>query len=90
MCPVDPSLHREAIATRPWLGAVAEGTDTNGEFHNTPAQWIAARETAILAPCDTGRAMERRPMYEVVYYLIYWPVSIAVGGWLFFEIARRM
>jgi len=25
-----------------------------------------------------------------VYFLIYWPVGIALGGWLFFEIAKRM
>ncbi len=29
-------------------------------------------------------------MHEVVYPFIYWPIGIALGGWLFFEIARRM
>jgi hypothetical protein len=29
-------------------------------------------------------------MPEVVYPLIYWPVGIAPGGWLFFEITKRM
>ena len=29
-------------------------------------------------------------MPEVVYPLIYWPVGIALGGWLFFEIAKRL
>jgi hypothetical protein len=29
-------------------------------------------------------------MHEAMFYLIYWPVGIAVGGWLFFEIGRRM
>ena len=29
-------------------------------------------------------------MHEVVYPLIYWPIGIALGSWLFFEIARRM
>ena len=29
-------------------------------------------------------------MLEAVYPLIYWPVGIALGGWLFFEIAKRM
>ena len=29
-------------------------------------------------------------MPEVVYPFIYWPVGIALGGLLFFEIARRM
>jgi hypothetical protein len=29
-------------------------------------------------------------MHEVVYPLIYWPVGIALGSWVFFEIARRM
>ncbi len=29
-------------------------------------------------------------MLEVAYPLIYWPVGIALGGWLFFEIAKRM
>jgi hypothetical protein len=29
-------------------------------------------------------------MPEAVYPLICWPVGIAVGGWLFFEIAKRM
>jgi hypothetical protein len=29
-------------------------------------------------------------MHEVIYPMIYWPIGIAVGGWLFFEIARRM
>ena len=29
-------------------------------------------------------------MHEVVYPLIYWPVGVAIGGWLFFEIAKRM
>ena len=32
--------------------------------------------------------MEARLMS--VYFLIYWPVGIALGGWLFFEIAKRM
>jgi len=34
--------------------------------------------------------MEGRLMHEVVYYLICWPAGIALSGWLFFEIARRM
>ena len=29
-------------------------------------------------------------MPEAAYSLIYWPVGIALGGWLFFEIAKRM
>jgi hypothetical protein len=29
-------------------------------------------------------------MTDVLYPFIYWPVGIALGGWLFFEIARRM
>jgi hypothetical protein len=29
-------------------------------------------------------------MTEVVYSLIYWPIGIALGGWLVFEIAKRM
>jgi hypothetical protein len=29
-------------------------------------------------------------MSEIVYAFILWPVGIAVGGLLFFEIARRM
>jgi hypothetical protein len=29
-------------------------------------------------------------MTEVVYSLIYWPVAIALGGWLVFEIVKRM
>jgi hypothetical protein len=29
-------------------------------------------------------------MHEVVYLLIYWPVGIALGSWLFFEVAKRM
>ncbi len=29
-------------------------------------------------------------MHEVVYPLIYWPIGVALGSWLFFEIARRM
>jgi len=29
-------------------------------------------------------------MHEFVYPLIYWPIGVAVGSWLFFEIARRM
>lgn len=29
-------------------------------------------------------------MYEAVYPLIYWPIGVALGGWLFFEIAKRM
>jgi hypothetical protein len=36
------------------------------------------------------RSMEARLMPEVVYPLIYWPVGIALGSWLFFEIAKRM
>ena len=27
---------------------------------------------------------------DVVYPFIYWLVGTALGGWLFFEIARRM
>ena len=44
----------------------------------------------MLAPSDTGRSMEARLMHEVVYTLIYWPVGMALGSWLFFEIAKRM
>ncbi len=29
-------------------------------------------------------------MHEVVYPFIYWPIGIALGSWLFFEIAKRM
>jgi hypothetical protein len=29
-------------------------------------------------------------MTDVFYPFIYWPVGIALGGWLFFEIASRM
>jgi hypothetical protein len=29
-------------------------------------------------------------MTEVVYSLLHWPVAIALGGWLVFEIAKRM
>ena len=29
-------------------------------------------------------------MPDVVYPFILWPVGIAVGSWLFFEVARRM
>lgn len=29
-------------------------------------------------------------MSDIVYAFILWPVGIAVGGLLFFEIARRM
>jgi hypothetical protein len=29
-------------------------------------------------------------MKSAIYPLVCWPVGIAVGGWLFFEIARRM
>ena len=29
-------------------------------------------------------------MPDVVYPLIYWPIGVALGSWLFFEIARRM
>ena len=35
-------------------------------------------------------SMEARLMFESIYPLIYWPVGIALGGWLFFEIAKRM
>jgi hypothetical protein len=34
--------------------------------------------------------METHLVPEVVYPLICWPVGIAVGGWLLFEIAKRM
>jgi hypothetical protein len=34
--------------------------------------------------------MEAGLMPEAVYPLIYWPIGIAFGGWLFFEIAKRM
>ena len=29
-------------------------------------------------------------MHEVVYPLIYWPLGIALGSWVFFEIAKRI
>ena len=29
-------------------------------------------------------------MHEFVYPMIYWPAGMALGIWLFFEIARRM
>jgi hypothetical protein len=31
-----------------------------------------------------------RLMAAAVYPLVYWPLGIALGGWLFFQIARRM
>jgi hypothetical protein len=34
--------------------------------------------------------MEARLMPEGIYPLICWPVAIAVGGWLFCDIAKRM
>jgi hypothetical protein len=34
--------------------------------------------------------MDARLMPEAVYPLISWPLGIAVGCWLFFEIAKRM
>jgi hypothetical protein len=34
--------------------------------------------------------MEVRMMHDAVYPLIYWPIGIAIGSWLFFEIGRRM
>ncbi len=34
--------------------------------------------------------MEARLINEVVYPFIYWPIGVAFGSWLFFEIARRM
>jgi hypothetical protein len=34
--------------------------------------------------------MEAGLMPDAVYPLIYWPVGIALGGWLFFDIAKRM
>jgi hypothetical protein len=34
--------------------------------------------------------MEAHLMAEAIYPLIYWPVGIALSGWLFFEIAKRM
>jgi hypothetical protein len=38
------------------------------------------------------RAEARRHplMHEFVYPMIYWPAGMALGIWLFFEIARRM
>jgi len=29
-------------------------------------------------------------MRDFIAYTIYWPIGIAVGSWLFFEIGRRM
>jgi hypothetical protein len=29
-------------------------------------------------------------MSAAVYPFVYWPVGVALGGWLFFAIARRM
>jgi hypothetical protein len=29
-------------------------------------------------------------MAEAIYPLICWPIGIALSGWLFFEIAKRM
>ncbi len=37
-----------------------------------------------------GRSTEGPVLHEVIYPMIYWPIGIAVGSWLFFEIARRM
>jgi hypothetical protein len=36
------------------------------------------------------RRMEAQLIPEAIYPLVYWPVGIALGGWLFFEIAKRM
>ena len=35
-------------------------------------------------------SMEAHLMAEAIYPLIYWPIGIALSGWLFFEIAKRM
>lgn len=29
-------------------------------------------------------------MHNLTFYVIYYPIGIAVGTWLFFEIGRRM
>jgi hypothetical protein len=29
-------------------------------------------------------------MLAAVHPILYWPLGIALGGWIFFEIARRM
>jgi hypothetical protein len=38
----------------------------------------------------SSRSIEACLMAEVAEPLIYWSVGIAIGGWLFFEIAKRM
>jgi hypothetical protein len=51
----------------------------------------ATRAVAVVssvAPLSPN--MKARLMPETIYPLIYWPVGIALGGWLFFEIAKRM
>jgi hypothetical protein len=37
-----------------------------------------------------GRSKGARLMSAALYPIIDWPLGIALGGWLFFEIARRM
>jgi hypothetical protein len=50
----------------------------------------SARAISEFMSCASRRSMEARLMHDVVYSLIYWPVGIALGSWLFFEIAKRM
>jgi hypothetical protein len=34
--------------------------------------------------------MGARPMFATLYPFVGWALGVALGGWLFFEIARRM
>ena len=77
-------------AFRPSTLYIRLAPDTKGESYDTLAQSTVVAQAAILPLALHGWSHGGGPMHEAVTYLIYWPIGIAIGGWLFFEIGSRM
>jgi hypothetical protein len=53
-------------------------------------QWSIQRAAGVSWAARSDQSTGVVPMSNSVDSFVLWPVGIAFGGWLFFEIARRM
>jgi hypothetical protein len=60
-----------------------------GDPDDTREQWTREPSTGIFVASDR-RQSGRFAMHDLVTYVLYYPVGIFIGSWLFFEIGRRM
>jgi hypothetical protein len=54
------------------------------------AVWFPARRRTFMGSALVSQSWSLRLMPDLLYPFILWPVGIALGSLLFFEIARRM